>query len=85
MDITFALIFTQKNVIKCVIPFNDMTLSNEKQRLQIYFTARNMILLQGNNKGTDQPAHPPHLISTFVIRYLESIVAKLATCKISLL
>ena len=25
-----------------------------------------------NNAGTDQPAHPRSLISTFVIRFLES-------------
>ena len=28
----------------------------------------------GNNKGTDQPAHPGSLISAFVIRFLESII-----------
>ena len=35
-----------------------------------------------NNKGADQPAHPRSLISAFVIRYLESTVVKLASCKI---
>ena len=36
-------------------------------------------LLHVNNKGADQPVHPHRLISTFVIRFLESIIAKLAT------
>ena len=37
-----------------------------------------------NNKGTDQTAHPRSLISDFAFRYLETIVAKLVSCKISL-
>ena len=37
-----------------------------------------------NNTGADQPAHPRSLISAFVIRYLESIVVKLAPYKIPL-
>ena len=37
-----------------------------------------------NNKGADQPAHTRSLISPFVIRFLESIVSKLATSKISI-
>ena len=36
----------------------------------------------GNNKGADQPAHLRRLISTFVIRLLESIISKLATHEI---
>ena len=31
------------------------------------------------NTGADQPAHPRSLISAFVIRFLESIICKLAT------
>ena len=39
-----------------------------------------------NNKGADQPAHLCRLISTFVIRFLESIihVSKLATSELSI-
>ena len=37
-----------------------------------------------NNTGTDQPAHPRSLISAFVIRFLESIICKLATDEISI-
>ena len=35
-----------------------------------------------NNKGADQPAHPRRLISTFIIRFLESIVTNFATSEI---
>ena len=35
-------------------------------------------------KGADQLAHPRSLISTFVIRLLESIISRLATSKISI-
>ena len=35
-----------------------------------------------NNKGADQPAHPRSLISTFVVHYLDSIIAILAKSKI---
>ena len=37
-----------------------------------------------NNKGPDQPAHTPSLITTFGIRFLGSIKCKLATGEISL-
>ena len=31
-----------------------------------------------NNKGADQPAHPRSLISIFVVRFLDSIIAVVA-------
>ena len=37
-----------------------------------------------NNKDAGQPAHPHSLISAFVIRFLESIICKLATGEISI-
>ena len=37
-----------------------------------------------NNKGTDQSVHPHSMISTFVIRLLESIIFRLATSGISI-
>ena len=37
-----------------------------------------------NNKGADQPAHPRRLISVFVIRFLLSIISRLATSEISI-
>ena len=45
----------------------------------------NLNLLQANNKDADQSAHARSLICIFVIRYLESILVKLAPCKISVL
>ena len=32
-----------------------------------------------NNKGADQPAHPRSLISAFVIRFFESVIAAYLT------
>ena len=37
-----------------------------------------------NNKGANQSAHLHNLISAIVIRLLESIISKLASCKISI-
>ena len=37
-----------------------------------------------NNTGPDQPAHPRSLISTFIIRFLENFICKLATGVISI-
>ena len=37
-----------------------------------------------NNTSADQPAHPRSLISAFVIRFLKSIICKLATGEISI-
>ena len=34
----------------------------------------NLLMLFANNKGPDQPAHPRSLISTFVVRCLDSII-----------
>ena len=36
-----------------------------------------------NNKGADQPAHPRSLISTFVVRYLDSMICVLAISNVS--
>ena len=36
-----------------------------------------------NNKGADQPAHPHSLISTFVVRCLDSMICILAISKVS--
>ena len=35
-----------------------------------------------NNKGADQPAHPRSLISTIVVRYLDSMICILALFKV---
>ena len=44
---------------------------------------RKPVLLYVNNKGADQPAYLRSLISTFVIRCLDSIISVVAICKIS--
>ena len=44
---------------------------------------RKPVLPYANNKGADQPAHPRSLISTFVVRYLDSIIPILAKSKVS--
>ena len=36
-----------------------------------------------NNKGAEQPAHPCSLISTFVVRCLDSMICILAVSKVS--
>ena len=36
-----------------------------------------------NNKGADQPSHPLSLISTFIVRCLDSMICNLALPKVS--
>ena len=43
----------------------------------------NLFMLYVNNKGADQPVHPPSLISAFVVRCLDSIIPLLAIAQIS--
>ena len=47
-------------------------------------TRENLSSEFANNKGEDHPAHTHSLISAFVIHLLESIISKLALCKISI-
>ena len=35
---------------------------------------RKPVLVYANNKGADHPAHPRSLISTFVVRFLDSVI-----------
>ena len=43
-----------------------------------------MCLMQyANNKGADQPVHPPSLISAFVFRSLDSIISIVSRSEIS--
>ena len=46
-------------------------------------SCENLFLPYANNKGADQPAHLRSLISTFVIRCLDSIIPVVSICKIS--
>ena len=44
---------------------------------------RKPVLPFANNKGADQPAHPPSLISTFVGCCLDSILSLVSISEIS--
>ena len=44
---------------------------------------KNLFLPYANNKGADQPAHPRSLISTFVVRCLDSILSLVSISEIS--
>ena len=44
---------------------------------------RKPVLPYANNKGADQPAHPRSLISTFVVRCLDSVIPLVSITKIS--
>ena len=41
------------------------------------------LMSYANNKGADQPAHPRSLISTFVVRCLDSIISLDSTSEFS--
>ena len=43
---------------------------------------KNLFLPYANNKGADQPAHPRSLISTFVVRCLDSIISLVSISEI---
>ena len=43
----------------------------------------NLFMPYANNKGADQPAHPCSLISTFVVRYLDSMISLVSVSEIS--
>ena len=57
----------------------------QKQNNMIWVLLQeNLYLFYVSNKDADQPAHPCSLISTFVIRSVESIKSKLVKCEISI-
>ena len=45
--------------------------------------AKKCLMPYANNKGAGQPAHPHGLISTFVVRCLDSMMCILAISKVS--
>ena len=67
----------------CSVPLNILSSVVGPQRIILFFVGGGGGGV-GNIKGADQPAHPRSLISSFVIRSLESIISKLATSEISL-
>ena len=44
---------------------------------------RKLFLSYANNKGADQPEHPRSLMSTFAVRFLDSLTPILAKFKLS--
>ena len=77
-----------------LIYFSDYSLSCDKNELNdemiIWASTRENLSSGGgggggaNNTGTDQTVHSRSLISAFVIRFLKSIICKLATGEISI-
>ena len=55
----------------------------EKKSIKWTMSWENLFLPYVNNKGKDQPAHLHSLISTFVVRCLDSIIPLLAIAEIS--
>ena len=47
--------------------------------------AKMWLMLYANNKGADQPAHPCSLISTFVVRCLDSIISLVSSSNFKIL
>ena len=45
--------------------------------------AKMCLMPYANNKGADQPAHPRSLISTFVVRCLDSIIPLVSISEMS--
>ena len=45
--------------------------------------AKTCLMPYANNKGADQPPHPRRLISTFIVRCLESVICILDLSKVS--
>ena len=50
---------------------------------QFFLSEKNVTLLHANNNVTDQSAHPRSLISASAVRFLESILATIHSCKTS--
>ena len=82
--------------IRCNFP--DISYLSEMQKNNFQFLSKYMTDLYymgldarkpvfrgfANNTGADQPAHPRSLISAFVIHFLERIISRLPTGKISI-
>ena len=62
----------------------NMYISQDKTGYIWALTQENLSSLFANNKCADQPVHRRSLISALDIRFLESIISKLATTGISI-
>ena len=67
--------------ILCAQASNKLNKNYKLQKGSIGIHGAEVILAFVKNKDSDQPAHPRSLISAFVIRILERIITKLASCK----
>ena len=54
------------------------------RRINWASTRENLLKGFASNTDADQPAQPRRLISTFVVRFFESIISELATSEISI-
>ena len=50
---------------------------------ELIHVMRKPVLPYANNKGADQPVHPRSLISTFIVRYLDSMISQVFISEIS--
>ena len=57
--------------------------TNTKDGIKWVTSWKNLLLPYANNKSTNQPAHPPSLISAFVVRCLDSINPLVSISKMS--
>ena len=72
LDIPFKIVL-QKGFLTCTLYMSIIGPGHAKMCFMPY----------AKNKGADQPAHPHSLISTFVIRCLDSMIYILAVSKVS--
>ena len=75
----------------CIVSFSCVTALRGKDKVVFYYDATSIIwaaswqklfLAYANDKGADQPAHPRSLISTFVVRCLDSIISLVSISEI---
>ena len=82
-----VLLNIEPNVVRSLLPaggpFYIFTLIVQRNK-NIYGPghAKTCLMPYANNKGADQPAHPRSLISTFVVRFLDSMICILAMSKV---
>ena len=71
--------------IKRILDPNNKNILNEiyLHRLKEPGQAKTCLMPYANSKGADKPAHPRSLISTFVVRCLDSMISILAISKVS--
>ena len=72
------------NTITCLYCFKALkSVHNASSFISVAMSREKLLLLYANNKGADLLAHPRSLISTFVVRCLDSIIPLVSISKIS--